>query len=271
MGLKDQRCFRSNRFSNSNRLASLRAFASKLSAESLVALAADNTNILCHILASFSVSCHMVKLRRVRLFAPVPIVSNETNRTAHVAALKSCGEFLLAEGLPASGASSASRHCFLLLPLFICAVVLVPGGGGYMPSVLPHQRKNPTRLNMSPASLPPPLLGRGHTSGKRDSLASSSPLVQLPASPARGQSNQRLLLLIRRQQIPQESTRPNRRTGRALDTLHLLPLNVPNSNQAGLLHRRTEFISTNSELLVADRAHAVYRCAAGRLQILLNL
>nr|DAS45924.1 MAG TPA: hypothetical protein [Caudoviricetes sp.] len=143
LGLKDQCCFRSNRFSDSDGLASLGAFASELSAESLVALAADNTNILCHILASFSVSCNVVELRRVRLFAPVPIVSNETNRTAHVAAFKSCGEFLLAEGLPASGASSASRHCFLLLPLFIC--VLVPGGGGYMPSVLPHQRKNPTR------------------------------------------------------------------------------------------------------------------------------
>ena len=52
-----------------------------------------------------------------------------------------------------------------------------------MLSLLPHQRKNPTRLNMSPASLPPPLLGRGHTSGKRDSLASSSPVCNYQCHP----------------------------------------------------------------------------------------
>ena len=148
---------------------------------------------------------------------------------------------------------------------------LVPGGGGYLLSLLPHQRKNPTRLNMSPASLPPPLLGRGHTSGKRDSLASSSPPVQPPPLHTRGQSNQRLLLLIRRQQIPQESTRPNRRASRALDALNLLPLDVPDSNQAWLLHRRPEFISTDSELLMADGARTVYRRSACRLQVLLNL
>ena len=148
---------------------------------------------------------------------------------------------------------------------------LVPGGGGYIPSLLPHQRKNPTRLNMSPASLPPPLLGRGHTSGKRDSLASSSPLVQPPPLHTRGQPNQRLLLLVGRQQIPEESARPDCRACRTFDALNLLPLNVPDSNQTRLLHRRPEFISTNSELLVADRARTVYRRAAGRLQILLNL
>ena len=52
-----------------------------------------------------------------------------------------------------------------------------------MPSGLPHQRKNPTRLNMSPASSPPPLPSRGHTSGKRDSLASSSPLCNYQCHP----------------------------------------------------------------------------------------
>lgn len=272
MGLKDQRCFWSNRFSDSDCLASLRAFASELSAESLVALAADYSGILNHIFATFSVSCHVVKLRRIRLLRPVPIVGNETNRTAHVAALKSCSELLLPEVLPAGGTGTTGCHyasSFFHYSFVACG--LVPGGGGCLPSLLPHQRKNPTRLNMSPASLPPPLLGRGHTSGKRDSLASSSPLVQLPASPARGQSNQRLLLLIRRQQIPQESTRPNCRAGRTFDTLNLLPLNVPDSNQTRLLYCCPEFISTDSELLVADRAHSVYRRAAGRLQVLLNL
>ena len=123
MGLKDQRCFRSNRLSDSNRLASLRAFASKLSAESLVALAADDANVFRYIFATFSVSCHVVKLRAIRLLTPMPVVGNETNRTAHVAALESCGEFLLPEGLPASGAGAAGRHGFLLLlPLFICGL-----------------------------------------------------------------------------------------------------------------------------------------------------
>ena len=157
MGLKDQRCFWSNRFSDSNRLASLRAFASKLSAESLVALAADYSRILHNIFATFSVSCHVVKLGAIRLLAPMPVIGNETNRTAHVAAFKSCGEFLLSEVLPASGAGAASRHyasSFFHYSFVACG--LVPGGGGYMLSLLPHQRKNPTRLNMSPASLPPP-------------------------------------------------------------------------------------------------------------------
>lgn len=153
----------------------------------------------------------------------------------------------------------------------VVACGLVPGGGGCLPSALPHQRKNPTRLNMSPASLPPPLLGRGHTSGKRDSLASSSPLVQAPTSPTRGQPHQRLLLLIRRQQIPQESTRPDCRAGRTFDTLNLLPLDVPDSKQARLLYRRPEFVSANSELLVADWARPVYRCSSDWLQVLLNL
>ena len=110
MGLKDQRCFRSNRFSDSDCLASLRAFASELSTESLVALAADDSGILYNIFATFSVSCHVVKLRAIRLLRPVPIIGNETNRTAHVAAFKSCGEFLFPEVLPASGAGAASRH-----------------------------------------------------------------------------------------------------------------------------------------------------------------
>ena len=253
MGLKDQCCFRPDRFSDSDCLASLRAFASKLSAESLVALAADDASILHNIFATFSVSCHVVKFGTIRLLRPVPIIGNETNRTAHVAAFKGGGEFLLSEVLPASGAGAASRHT---LPpsstIHLCG--LVPGGGGYLLSLLPHQRKNPTRLNMSPASLPPPLLGRGHTSGKRDSLASSSPLVQPPPLHTRGQPHQRLLLLIRRQQIPQESARPNRRASRTLDTLNLLPLNVPDSNQTRLLHRRPEFISTLTDLLTTNGA-----------------
>lgn len=198
LGLKDQRCFRSNRFSNSNRLASLRAFTSKLSAESLVALAADDAGILHNVFATFSVSCHVVKLGTIRLLRPVPIIGNETNRTAHVAAFKSCGEFLLPEVLPAGG--TGTTGCYYASSFFRYSFVacgLVPGGGGYLLSLLPHQRKNPTRLNMSPASLPPPLLGRGHTSGKRDSLASSSPPVQPPPLHTRGQSNQRLLLIGR--------------------------------------------------------------------------
>jgi lipoprotein len=98
----------------------LRAFASKLSAEFLVALAADDASILYNIFATFSVSCHVVKLRTIRLLAPVPIIGNETIRTAHVATLKSCGEFLFPEVLPASSAGATGRHCFLLIPLFFC-------------------------------------------------------------------------------------------------------------------------------------------------------
>ena len=157
MGSKNHRCFRSNRFSDSNRLASLRAFASEPSAESLVALAADDASILHNIFATFSVSCHVVKLRRVRLLTPMPVIGNETNRTAHVATLKSCGELLLPEVLPASGTGTTGRHyasSFFHYSFVACG--LVSGGRGYMLSLLPHQRKNPTRLNMSPASLPPP-------------------------------------------------------------------------------------------------------------------
>ena len=156
MGSKNHRCFRSNRFSDSNRLASLRAFASELSAESLVALAADDASILHNIFATFSVSCHVVKLGTIRLLTPMPVIGNETNRTAHVAAFKSCGEFLLSEVLPASGAGAASRHyasSFFHYSFVACG--LVSGGGGCLPSLLPHQRKNPTRLHVS-ASLPPP-------------------------------------------------------------------------------------------------------------------
>ena len=140
MGLKDQRCFRSNRFSDSDCLASLRAFASELSTESLVALAADDSGILYNIFATFSVSCHVVKLRAIRLLAPVPVIGNETNRTAHVAAFKSCGEFLFPEVLPASG--TGTTGCHYASSFFHSSVVacgLVPGGGGYC---LPY---SPTR------------------------------------------------------------------------------------------------------------------------------
>ena len=63
MGLKDQCCFRSKRFSDSYCLESLGAFASELSAEFLVALAADDANVFRYIFAAFSVGCHEVKFR----------------------------------------------------------------------------------------------------------------------------------------------------------------------------------------------------------------
>lgn len=54
----------------------------------------------------------------------MPVVGDAANRAEHVAAFKGCGEFLFSEVLPAGGAGAAGRYCFLLLPLFLCGLVV---------------------------------------------------------------------------------------------------------------------------------------------------
>ena len=121
-GLKDQRCSWSKRFCDSYCFESLRAFSSKLSAESLVASSADDSRVFCYVLAAFGVGCYMVEFGRIRLFTSVPVVGDATNRAEHVAAFKGCGEFLFSEVLPAGGAGAAGRHCFTP-SLFHCLFV----------------------------------------------------------------------------------------------------------------------------------------------------